>query len=290
MSDISNNNIKTFEAKTLDEVYEQASEFFKCSANDLDIDIIQAPSKGFLGFFAKTAIIKATSKQVVSKNNTHKKQHNKSVETTNDSTQTLSSKLSELNKQTKSKQKVTNIKKEKIFNDFYEAEAEQLHQNPIVEISNKTDLTIADEISNKVNELMGNLCYDIDEVKVTLQEDNIVLVEFSGADCALLIGKEGYRYKALSYILFNWISDKYSLTLRLEIAEFLVNQEKAIETYLEPVIKAIKKEGFFKTKILDGILIHIALNKLRDEFPDKYVAIKTTRQGDKYILVNEYRK
>ena len=111
-------NEKVFEAKTLDEVYEQASEFFKCSANDLDIDIIQAPSKGFLGFFAKTAIIKATSKQVVSKNNTHKKQHNKSVETTNDSTQTLSSKLSELNKQTKSKQKVTNIKKEKIFNDF----------------------------------------------------------------------------------------------------------------------------------------------------------------------------
>ena len=50
-----------------------------------------------------------------------------------------------------------------------------------------------------------------------------------------------------------------------------------------------KEKGTFKTKPLDGILVHIALKKLREEFPDKYVAVKTNIRGDKYVLVNEYR-
>jgi spoIIIJ-associated protein len=77
--------------------------------------------------------------------------------------------------------------------------------------------------------------------------------------------------------------------LRLEVAEFLKNQEDAIHNYLEPVIEVIKEKGTFKIKPLDGILVHIALKRLRDEFPDKYVAVKTNVRGDKYVLVNEYR-
>jgi DNA polymerase elongation subunit (family B) len=107
---------------------------------------------------------------------------------------------------------------------------------------------------------------------------------------ALLIGKEGYRYKAISYVLFNWIHETYDLMIRLEIAEFLVSQEESINKYLLPVIEAIKIEGFCKTKNLDGILIHIALTRLRLEFPEKYIAVKSNIKGEKYILVNEYRK
>ncbi len=59
---------------------------------------------------------------------------------------------------------------------------------------------------------------------------------------------------------------KYGLMLRLEVAEFLKNQEASIHTYLNPVIEAIKEKGSFKTKPLDGILVHIALKKLREEF------------------------
>ena len=77
--------------------------------------------------------------------------------------------------------------------------------------------------------------------------------------------------------------------LRLEVEEFLKNQEEAIHAYLEHIIEIIKEKGTFKTKPLDGILVHIALKRLRDEFPDKYVAVKTNVRGDKYVLVNEYR-
>ena len=145
------------------------------------------------------------------------------------------------------------------------------------------------DIDAKVNSLFSNLCFKSDKIEVSMHSDDTILIEFTGEDAPLLIGKEGYRYKALSYILFNWIHDNYSMMLRLEIASFLKTQEESIAMYLNPIIEDIKNGNMVKTKPLDGVLVHIALKILRDEFPDKYVAIKTNIKGDKYVLVNEYR-
>jgi len=101
--------------------------------------------------------------------------------------------------------------------------------------------------------------------------NNIAHVFIDGRDAALLIGKEGYRYNALSYMLFNWVNDRYGLYLKLEIAAtFIKTQEEMIENYLKPIIEHIEKNGRGKTKPLDGILVQIALEKLRDRFPNKY--------------------
>ncbi|MFA9374276.1 MAG: Jag N-terminal domain-containing protein, partial [Poseidonibacter sp.] len=54
--------MKKFEAKCLQEVYELASADFNCSITDLDIEVIQQPSKGFLGFGKKNAIIQVCFK------------------------------------------------------------------------------------------------------------------------------------------------------------------------------------------------------------------------------------
>lgn len=180
-------------------------------------------------------------------------------------------------------------KKEKIFENFYhEKDRKETYNKAIIK---KDTQEIIEEVKEKINELFSHSCYEIDPIKVDYYDEETLYVEFNGADSALLIGKEGYRYKALSYILFNWINDKYGLMLRLEVAEFLQNQETAIENYLEPVIETIKEtQGAFKTKTLDGILVHIALKRLREAFPEKYVAVKSNIKGDKYILVNEYKK
>ena len=156
-------------------------------------------------------------------------------------------------------------------------------------INTEEDIIIK-EITIKINNLFEHSCYDLDQIIVSFYDNKTIYIEFTGKDVALLIGKEGYRYKALSYILFNWIHEKYNLMLRLEIAQFLATQEEAMHRYLILVIETIKEKGFYKTKYLDGILIHIALTKLRDEFPQKYIAVKTNVQGNKYILINEYRK
>ena len=91
-------------------------------------------------------------------------------------------------------------------------------------------------------------------------------------------------------MLFNWINQKYHFLLRLEIAEFLQIQEEQIKRYLEPIKESIYKFGKGQTKPLDGVLVQIALKELRAEFPDKYVAIKTNANNEKYIIVNEFNQ
>lgn len=279
-----------FQGKTLEDAYEKASSTLKCSITDLQIEIVQIPSKGFLGFFAKDAIINVTlqeERKSSKKNTPNNKKEEKPVQTLSSRLQALKDEENQENNQTIQNTEKKQIEKEKIFEEFYGNETPKVHKTPIVNRSQQEKIT---EIKSQVENLFSKLCYKIDTVKVDIIEDGkTVYIEFSGEDSALLIGKEGYRYKAISYILFNWINNRYDMMLRLEIAEFLANQEQAIYNYLEPAIQTIHNEGFFKTKPLDGILIHIALTKLREEFPDKYVAVKTNIKGDKYILVNEYR-
>ncbi|MBF0923282.1 MAG: protein jag, partial [Campylobacter concisus] len=132
-------------------------------------------------------------------------------------------------------------------------------------------------------------CFEIDKVEVGKFNDETVLIELDGADAALLIGKEGYRYKAISYMLYNWLNSKYNLAIRLEIAQFLQNQEAMMDQYLNGVIERVQNSGRAQTKPLDGVLVKIALEKLREKFPDKYVGIKSGNDG-KFVVVNDFFK
>ena len=146
------------------------------------------------------------------------------------------------------------------------------------------------EVKEKINELFKAICFDLHEIEVSAYDENTLLVELTGVDSALMIGKEGYRYKALSYMLFNWINAVYGLQLRLEIAEFLKNQEESISRYLVGVCESIERDGRGQTKTLDGVLVQIALKQLRDRYPDRYVAIRSTRDGGKFIVINSYHE
>ena len=146
----------------------------------------------------------------------------------------------------------------------------------------------AKEIEKQLQNLMKYSCFELDTIKVEAGKNNSVVINIDGKDAALLIGKEGYRYKAFSYMIYNWINIKYQLNIRLEIAEFLKNQEEMIKKYLTPVKERIKQYGRGQTKPLDGVLVKIALEELREEFKDKYVSIKTNKDGDKYIIVNDF--
>ena len=285
--------MKKFEAECLEDVYELAAADFKCSITQLDIELIQQPSKGFLGFGKKNAIIEVCFKNHC-KSYEKDASHNikqKEIKIEDVSKQIEESHLKDLKEDTPTPTRKIEVpqdkSKNKIFDNFYNEENSQSEITPLVVKKDKENILL--EIQENINLLFCDTCYEIDNIKVEFYDDETVYVEFTGADSALLIGKEGYRYKALSYILFNWINEKYGLMLRLEVAEFLKNQENSIYAYLEPVIEVVKEKGTFKTKPLDGILVHIALKKLREEFPNKYVAVKTNVRGDKYVLVNEYR-
>lgn len=271
------------EAETLENAYAQAADNLECSVTELQVEIIQHPSKGFLGFFKKPAIVVAscTLKRVEPEAVSEAEATETPLETPENNHRTLN---------------------ETILPESFvtgQDDEEQALQKSFERSSGVDDRffeekrsaeEIAEEVRNDINALFEAACFKIDPVEVSVHDEDTLLVEFTGEDAALLIGKEGYRYKALSYMIFNWINSKYQMQLRLEIAEFLKNQEESINRYLVGVCENIDRDGRAQTKILDGVLVQIALRELRSRYPEKYVAIRSTRDGSKFIIVNDYNE
>lgn len=144
-----------------------------------------------------------------------------------------------------------------------------------------------ENISNEINEMFALLPLKLDKIEVSKYDSNTILIHFKGKDSALLIGEKGYRYKAISYLLFNWINTEYGLNMRLEIESFLLSQEAMMSNCLEPIIEQIKNSNeSYTTKPFDGILVYIALKKLREHFPNRCIMVKTNEKNETYIIVN----
>jgi spoIIIJ-associated protein len=282
--------MKKIEAPSLELAYAKAAAEFGCSVTVLQVEIVQVPSKGILGLFKKSAIIVA-----------HLPVQEDKVE----------KKVVKPEAVVKTEEVIEEIHEEEVqhrgsmHNDVLLSESFATSQEDEFEEDDEDmygdydaqddyeELTVEEcalEVKEKINELFKEICFDLHEIEVSAYDENTLLVELTGVDSALMIGKEGYRYKALSYMLFNWINAVYGLQLRLEIAEFLKNQEESISRYLVGVCESIEREGRGQTKTLDGVLVQIALKQLRDRYPDRYVAIRSTRDGGKFIVINSYHE
>ena len=275
--------MRKIEAPTLEEAYQKASQMLECSISELQCEVIQHPSKGLFGFMKKNAIIVATCKKTASKNT---KKEVLTVPTTEESV------ASEIIATVKEEQITPTtlaepeIAKDAIVDSFFEVDHHE-DETEVVEEETVVYDELALMIEDQLKELLSHSCFEIDVVEVDVR-DNTALIFIDGDDAALLIGKEGYRYNALSYMLFNWLHAKYELFIKLEIAEFLTTQQEMIRNYIKPVIENVEKQGKGKTRFLDGILVQIALEQLRERFPDKYVAVKTGREGKKFVVINEF--
>ena len=299
-------------AATLEEAYKDAAASLECSVTELNIEVVQPPSSGFLGLFKKSAIIVAAKKpkdsnsaDIASSKKIKSEVKPEIKKEVNKPKQGLKEESSRERKKPKqnSKKSEHNLLNDTIMPESFvstqddeDYDMADINFTADYEDEPQEDLTkessnaheVAKTIEKELNTLFNLTCFEIDKIDVTAYDENTLLVEFKGEDAALLIGKEGYRYKALSYMIFNWINTKYQLQLRLEIAEFLKNQEESVGRYLVGVCENIDRDGRAQTKILDGVLVQIALKELRNKYPDKYVAIRSTRDGLKFIIINDY--
>ncbi|GAA9780161.1 Jag N-terminal domain-containing protein [Helicobacter pylori] len=260
-------NFIEIKAKTLEEALIQASIALNCPIINLQYEVIQTPSKGFLNIGKKEAIILAGVKESVKeiKEENVKETNTKEIHQNN-----IEEKKQKLEIETPQEEIITpkppkkNLKEESHNGD-------KLH-----------------EIKQELKDLFSHLPYKINKVEVSLYEPGVLLIDIDGEDSALLIGEKGYRYKALSYLLFNWIHPAYGYNIRLEISTFLQNQEKVMDTQLQNTIMTVHKVGKGQMKAPDGVLTYIALKKLRKAFPNKYVSIKTNLNDEKYIVINDF--
>ncbi len=249
-------------AKTLEEALIQASISLNCPIINLQYEVIQMPSKGFLNIGKKEAIIlvgiKETKENSLKETNA-KENHQNNIE-----------EKKQLEIETLQEEKITPKPPKKTPKEESHGE-DKLHA-----------------IKQELKELFSHLPYKIHKVEVSLYEPGVLLIDIDGEDSALLIGEKGYRYKALSYLLFNWIHPAYGYSIRLEISTFLQNQEKVMDTQLQSVIMTVHEVGKGQMKAPDGVLTYIALKKLRKAFPNKYVSIKTNLNDEKYIVINDF--
>ncbi|MDO7253623.1 Jag N-terminal domain-containing protein [Helicobacter cappadocius] len=284
--------MKKIVAKTLQEAITQASVELGCSVTDLDYEIIQTPSNGFLGIGKKDAIIVATiiehSNPPVTKNQTT---HQPSPEKNQNKPSIINDE--DINyEENKSRPSYFDhhlgVQTQENHHGEFEMGKSDIDEVFFKEIQDPHQIT--QEIESELKELFASMPYKIDKIEVGIYDNQTLLVTLDGDDSALMIGEKGYRYKALSYLLFNWIHPKYGYNIRLEIAQFLKNQEEAIDIYLQSIISMIAETGKAQTKPLDGVLAYIALKKLRDTFPNKYVSFRINAQDERYIIVSDFIK
>ncbi|MEJ8622491.1 Jag N-terminal domain-containing protein [Helicobacter pylori] len=259
-------NFIEIKAKTLEEALIQASIALNCPIINLQYEVIQTPSKGFLNIGKKEAIILAGVKET--KENSLKETSAK--ENHQNHQNNIEEKKQKLETETPQEERITPKPPKK---------------NPKEESHNGDKLH---EIKQELKDLFSHLPYKINKVEVSLYEPGVLLIDIDGEDSALLIGEKGYRYKALSYLLFNWIHPAYGYNIRLEISTFLQNQEKVMEAQLQSTIMTVHEVGKGQMKAPDGVLTYIALKKLRKAFPNKYVSIKTNLNDEKYIVINDF--
>ncbi|GAA8303797.1 Jag N-terminal domain-containing protein [Helicobacter pylori] len=260
-------NFIEIKAKTLEEALIQASIALNCPIINLQYEVIQTPSKGFLNIGKKEAIILAGVKEESVKEvkeESVKETHTKEIH------QSAGEKKQKLETETPQKEIITPKPSKKNLKEESHNE-DKLH-----------------EIKQELKDLFSHLPYKINKVEVSLYEPGVLLIDIDGEDSALLIGEKGYRYKALSYLLFNWIHPAYGYNIRLEISTFLQNQEKVMEAQLQSTIMTVHEVGKGQMKAPDGVLTYIALKKLRKAFPNKYVSIKTNLNDEKYIVINDF--
>ncbi|WP_104707681.1 Jag N-terminal domain-containing protein [Helicobacter ailurogastricus] len=237
--------MQTINAPSLEEAIIKASAVLGCSVVDLEYEVIQAPSKGFLGLGKKEAVIQVQKKPQQAQLAQNLEEQGESVKQADSSKQTVGL------------------------------------------LSQSLQDTKLQEIQTELESLFSHLPYDIDQIAVSFYNPQTLLIEINGPDSALIIGEKGYRYNALSYLLFNWIHHKYNYNIRLEVASFLKDQEEIMEVYLQGVVMAVHEVGKAQTKPLDGMLLHIALKRLRETFPHKHVGIEQNSQNESVVVVND---
>ncbi|EAJ5630870.1 hypothetical protein DLL39_07225 [Campylobacter jejuni] len=266
------------EAIDLQSALTEASRSLECSVMDLEYEIIQHPRKGFFGFGRKKAIIEAKAKKRILKKNPKKEFASSKNHKPETHEPKQENKIEIKNEKNKIQKEKYTVKSDEIFDSFHRESKG---------VRNTQD--ILDEIRIQLVKLLESSQFKIELSELRMYNEDCVLIRLDGEDAALMIGKEAHRYKAISYLLHNWINLKYNLLVCLEIAQFLENQIQGMQLYLQSVIEKIKIHGRGQTKPLDGVLIKIALEQLRAEFPDKYVGIKQNND-QRFVVINDFFK
>ncbi len=290
--------------KSVEEAIQAALAELKVNAEDVDVEVLETPSKGFFGFGAKPARIKVTVKEKISevqkeKNSEVQKEKNSEVQKEKNSEVqeekisvaekisevqeekiSAAEKISEVQEEKNSAaEKISEVQEEKIFDDDEEVADKNFDKTEIIA-----------KAKNFLSEVFAEMKV---EAEIGVEETGAtVVLDLSGKNLGILIGKHGQTLDALQY-LTNLAANRNDSEERVH---FILDVENYRERRAETLQKLAKSVADRAVRMRQDVrlepmnrherrIIHTALQN-----NDKIETRSVGEEPYRYIIVSPRRR
>ena len=201
--------------KDINEAVELALIDLKVSRDEVEVTVLEEPTKGFLGIGAKLAKVRVEKKAPAEPEKPEKKEPEKKAP----------EKREQPKKSSKPKEKKTNDKKSQ------EKKPEEKKKNIVLDDVDINDLKVVEEHEalTFLKDITGKMGLDLN-FSARVGED-LVYVEMSGKDSRTVIGKRGQTLDAIQYLtslVVNREKEKYTKVV-VDAENYRAKREKTLE-------------------------------------------------------------
>ena len=224
----------TVSAKNLDDAITEALIQLGVTSDQLDYEVIEKGSAGFLGIGMKQAVIKARKKVVV-----EEKKEIEEVEIPKEEP------VKEYPKKEPKKKNISKDRKEK-------KEKKEKHDEPVKESSaaEKKEVELA-KIEPQTIEACEKFIYDVlnamdmKDVMVTstVDEEGALSIDMEGSNMGILIGKRGQTLDSLQYLtnrVANKMQDGY-VRVKLDTEDYRRRRKETLENLAKNIASKVKR-------------------------------------------------
>ena len=224
----------TVSAKNLDDAITEALIQLGVTSDQLDYEVIEKGSAGFLGIGMKQAVIKARKKVVV-----EEKKEIEEVEIPKEEP------VKEYPKKEPKKKNISKDRKEK-------KEKKEKHDEPVKESSaaERKEVELA-KIEPQTIEACEKFIYDVlnamdmKDVKVTstVDEEGALSIDMEGSNMGILIGKRGQTLDSLQYLtnrVANKMQDGY-VRVKLDTEDYRRRRKETLENLAKNIASKVKR-------------------------------------------------
>ena len=243
-----------FRGKTVEEALTTASVELGVASTDLDYEVIDKGSSGFLGIGAKQAVIKAKKKE---------------------DEDSFKASASTANKSDNKKEEVKNDNKKN------ESKTADSTSDDLEDSNNQTDKVVEnkDEIIKNTYAYLDDLFKAMKiETKVTIDFDdsnNNMNINLEGPEMGILIGKRGQTLDSLQYLISLFVNkeSKAYIRVKLDTENYRARRKETLENLAKNLAYKVKRNRRSVTlepmNPYERRIIHSALQN------DKYVATRS---------------
>ena len=292
---------KEYTAKSVEEALEKALNEMFLTREDIDYEVVQQPSKGFLGFGQKDAVVRVSKKVIEEVKEAPKKEIVKEVK--------AEKVIEKPAVETKKAETVEAVQeeiideKEETFTNVYEEDFSEDVQDEAVSKVNKKEAMEAAEVKGRA--FLAKIFDEMDlDVVIDVKEKGGYLVfDLQGDNLGILIGRRGDTLDALQFLLNLVINDKNSARVKgiIDIENYRAKREETLISLGHKLAAKARKTG--QKVVLEPMnpqerrIIHMALQNDKrvttyseGEEPYRKVVIEPVAGAQKPYYKKNYSK